>query len=459
MPVPRKWEESPLSTSIKTNALWLIKLRWVAVAGQFFTIAGVRYVLGIELSLLPLLVVVGVAAVTNLLLMAWYRLRPEDLVENGPAEAAPRHTGRMLLAGVMLLDLLLLTALLYFSGGPYNPFSVFYFVNLSLAALIVPGRWAWLLTATAIACYAALFFHHVPLRELGPVSPVADGAEKTPFLSVRDKGLLVAFATCASVVVYFMTRVTAALARREQELRHAQILRARAEKLQALGTLAAGAAHELASPLSTIAVVAKEVERAIQHSGEEELRDDVALIRSELDRCRAILDRMAAEAGQATGERWATVDVDELVQLVLDGLPSGARVKLHLARDAEQTHLFVPPNVLAQAIRGLIKNAIDASGPQNEVQWAIRRDGETLVSEVSDRGCGMPDAVLERVGEPFFSTKEPGQGMGLGVFLARSVIERLGGSLQFHSQTGEGTTATMKLPIKAADSAPVAHLY
>lgn len=430
----------------------------MAVAGQFLTIAGVRYVLRIELDLVSLLIVVGIAAVTNLLLMAWYRLRPEDLVETGPAETAPRHTGRMLLAGVMLLDLLLLTALLYLTGGPYNPFSVFYFVNLSLAALIVPGRWAWLLTATAVICYAALFFNHVTLPELGRVSQASDGIDELPFLTVRDKGLLVAFATCASVVVYFMTRVTAALARRERELRQAQILRARAEKLQALGTLAAGAAHELASPLSTIAIVAKEVERAVQHSGEEELRDDVALIRSELDRCRAILDRMAAEAGQATGERWATIDVDELVQLVLEGLPSGARVKLELARDAEQTRLFVPPNVLAQAIRGLIKNAIDASGPQNEVLWRIRCAGETLVAEVSDRGCGMPDAVLQRVGEPFFSTKEPGQGMGLGVFLARSVIERLGGSLQFHSQTGEGTTATMELPLKAADAAPVTHV-
>lgn len=436
----------------------MIKLRWVAVAGQFLTIAGVRYVLRIELDLVSLLIVVGIAAVTNLLLMAWYRLRPEDLVETGPSESAPRHTGRVLLAGVMLLDLLLLTALLYLSGGPYNPFSVFYFVNLSLAALIVPGRWAWLLTATAVICYAALFFNHVTLPELGRVSQVPDGIDELPFLTVRDKGLLVAFATCASVVVYFMTRVTAALARRERELRQAQILRARAEKLQALGTLAAGAAHELASPLSTIAIVAKEVERAVQHSGEEELRDDVALIRSELDRCRAILDRMAAEAGQATGERWATIDVDELVQLVLEGLPSGARVKLELARDAEQTRLFVPPNVLSQAIRGLIKNAIDASGPQNEVLWRIRCAGETLVAEVSDRGCGMPDAVLQRVGEPFFSTKEPGQGMGLGVFLARSVIERLGGSLQFHSQTGEGTTATMELPLKAADAAPVTHV-
>ncbi len=422
----------------------------MAVAGQFLTIAGVRFVLGIQLDLASLLAVVGVAAATNLMLMAWHRFRPGDL-----AAAESPHPGRFLLSGVMLLDLLLLTALLFLTGGPYNPFSVFYFVNLSLAALIVPGRWAWMLTLAAVLCYGTLFLDYVPLPELGTVPRPVDGVDELPLLSVRDKGLLVAFATCASVVVYFMTRVTAALARRERELREAQIHRARAEKLQALGTLAAGAAHELASPLSTIAVVAKEVERAVQNSGEEELREDVGLIRSELDRCRAILDRMAAEAGQATGERWATVGVDELVQLVLDGLPSGARVKLELARSAEESRLFVPPNVLAQAIRGLVKNAIDASGPQNEVLWKLSRAGETLVAEVSDRGCGMPDAVLERVGEPFFSTKEPGQGMGLGVFLARSVIERLGGSLQFHSQSGEGTTATMRLPIKASDTAPV----
>ncbi len=437
-----------------TNALWLIKLRWVAVAGQTLTILAVQYLWQIPIELPWLLVAVALAAATNLLLMVWYRIR---LAEPASQETLPAES-RLVLGGVMLLDLLLLTTMLYLTGGPYNPFSVFYFVNLSLAALLVPGRWAWLLTVTAVVCYGLLFFDHLQIESLNRQAEPAPGAPAglpedggrvrgIRWPSTRDVGMLIAFTTCASVVVYFMTRVTAELSRRERELRLAEALRARAEKLQALGTLAAGAAHELASPLSTIAVVAKEVEHAVRSRGETELIDDVALIRSELDRCRAILDRMAAEAGHSAGERVTTVRVADLVESVLDCLANRQQVDVSLPEEVGDLQLQTQPKVLGQAIRGLLKNALDASSAQHHVQWRLARQKNLLLAEISDRGMGMPHAVLDRVGEPFFSTKEPGQGMGLGVFLARSVVERLGGSLAFHSQPGEGTTVELRLPL------------
>ncbi len=443
MPVNDFGLDRSLPTHVSTNALWLIKLRWVAVAGQSLTILAVRYGLEIAIELSWLMIAVGLAAATNILLMLWYRLRSRR-GNNGDIQL-PR--ARLVLGGVMLLDLLLLTAMLYLTGGPYNPFSVFYFVNLSLAALLVPGPWTWLLTATAVGCFGLLFYGHLPIASL-EAGDVLEPSFAHPWrFSTSDLGLLVAFATCASVVVYFMTRVTAELSEREQALRDAEARRARAEKLQALGTLAAGAAHELATPLSTIAVVAKEVEHAVRKGGEAELIDDVALIRSELDRCRAILDRMAAEAGQATGESPSDVPVADLVESVLEGLPPAAAIEVSVPEKVGELTLQTQPKVLAQAIRGLLKNALDASETRGAVQWRLFREQGQLVSQISDRGTGMPTTVLERVGEPFFSTKAPGKGMGLGVFLARSVIEGLGGSLTFESRPGQGTTATIRLPL------------
>jgi len=193
------------------------------------------------------------------------------------------------------MDMFSLTTLLFTSGGPNNPFCLFFFVNLSLCALMLNRRWAWAINLLTIVCFAALMFEHHELDKLG------DGLETIRSLqnvSLQHIGLLAAFATCASVIVYFMTRLTDELAMQQQAVRRAQALRANSDKIQALGTLAAGTAHELATPLSTIAIVARDVEQAFeQHPpdfpGAEDVVEDVHLIRSQLDRCRKILDTMA----------------------------------------------------------------------------------------------------------------------------------------------------------------------
>ncbi len=159
----------------------------------------------------------------------------------------------------MLVDNLLLTALLYYTGGPANPFTVCYLVNIALAAAILGARWAWVLNGAAFACFALLFFAHLPLAELehGPEHEHAmhHHTRTAPGpMSLHLQGSLIAFGGASTFIVYFITRVTRELARREAELDEASRRRARTDKLAALATLAAGAAHELASPLSTIAL-------------------------------------------------------------------------------------------------------------------------------------------------------------------------------------------------------------
>ncbi|MEN0109582.1 MAG: HAMP domain-containing sensor histidine kinase, partial [Planctomycetota bacterium] len=247
--------------------------------------------------------------------------------------------------------------------------------------------------------------------------------------------------------------------------REAEARRARAEKLEALGTLAAGAAHELATPLSTIAVAAHEAHRELQAKGADaHVVEDLALVRREIDRCRTILRRMATDTGQAEAGAPERLTAGELVGDVLDELPAASRVDVEwepitAEESSEDAELVAPSVALAQAIRAVVQNAIDATDAVGE---ASAEDGEGRVTitgdvlggalrlRVADRGEGMTAEQLERAGEPFFTTKSPGRGMGLGLFLTRSVLERQGGSLRLESPEGEGTTATIVLPLAPA---------
>lgn len=407
------------------NAHWLIRLRWVAVAGQLLTIAAVQWIGHIQVPWFPLVVVVVVTAATNVAVSSRF---------GGFEFRKPRQ-----LAVVLFIDLAALTALLHFSGGPYNPFLVFYFVNLTLAAVVLPAKWSWTLAVAAIACVATLYFNHVP------VAPLLEISDR-PFRSLFHQGLFVGFAVCALVIVYFVTRVRGELLLREQQLREAQLLQTQTARLESLATLAAGAGHELASPLSTIAVIASDLNKHLEGADvPDSVREDVVLIRSELAHCRAILNRMSGFAGEVAGEQLARHSIEKIIHQVLEGLRRRERVRI-TPEPMHEASLIVPLEGVAQAIRGVISNAIDASPNDKNVTVSVELCDDWVTIRVADQGHGMPQDVLNRVGEPFFTTKEVGSGMGLGVFLTRNVLNRLGGELALESTEGRGTVATIRIP-------------
>jgi two-component system sensor histidine kinase RegB len=427
---------------LAVNSAWLLRLRWVAVVGQLVTVAVAAEWFRVPLPLVPLLSIIAVTAATNALFqVGWRRWGHQEV------QSAAWKCGEQLFLCVMTFDVLALTALLYFAGGPENPFVVFYFVNLSLAAVILPARSAWWLVGIALLGIAFLFAVHFPVPELRDVRPLGGLLANLP-TTLQTQGLLVALAGCASVVVYFITCLTRELRQREAELRSAEQQRARSQRLEALATLAAGAGHELATPLGTIAVVAKELTRHLEGADvPASVLEDVALIRGELDHCRGILDRLSANAGQAVGEEVSPVTVGDLVDEVLHGLRRRARVERAVLPAVETRSIRVPLEALAQALRGVVRNALDATDLDGVVQLSATHEDGWLRLIVRDSGPGMPPEVLARAGDPFFTTKEPGKGMGLGLFLCRSVVERLGGTLELRSPPGEGMTVVVRLPM------------
>ena len=443
----------------RINLSWLLKLRSAAVAGQLATVCFVTAVLDIDLPLQSLLTVVGMAAISNVVFEVWSR---RDL-QSGQGRAWKRGRTNRWMGCVMVFDLFLLTALLYASGGPTNPFSIFYLVHITLAAVLLGGRWAYLLGTLSFACYAFLFVLHEPLPALGDLSELSllalwrQGGQAAP-IHLYLQGILIAFGAAAVIVVYFILRVSGELSRSERELARVRQRRAQSEKLEALATLSAGAAHELASPLSTIAVAARDLELHLERhaagdrGGEnansaQEAVEDTKLIRSEVGRCREILDQMAAEAGQSAGEGLTRIRVGNFVDETLEALPGSGRIRVTVDDATRAVELFVGPSALARALRAIVSNALDASPKNEQVVVEGRSTASTVTLKVWDHGMGMAPEVLARAGNPFFTTKEPGRGMGLGLFLARTIIERLGGRLEIESVVGRGTIVMITLPL------------
>jgi len=437
----------------RINYAWLVRLRWAAIGGQLATVAVAHGAMDVVLPVPQLLGLIAMAAATNVVCSV--RARRADIAE---AEVA----------GTMALDVLLFTALLYFTGGPYNPFSFLYLVYIALGAVLLDSRYTWGLVALSLAGSAILFIDSRELQVggLGPEvmetgidasvhagmhagdSHAAVDHGGANHMDLHLRGMWVALLVASAFIVYFLLRVRSALSTREGELRRARDLAARQERLASLATLAAGAAHELATPLGTIATVARELERGLERAGQAgDALEDTRLIRQEVARCRTILQQMSADAGDAVGEAPVATPVETL----LDDATSNVRLVPEVrARVIDApAPLLLPRRAVAQAIRGVITNAQDASAMDAAVEVIASAADGTLRIEVRDRGSGMSPDVLDRAGEPFFTTKDPGRGMGLGLFLTRAVVDRLGGTFALDSTAGVGTVATLEFPASA----------
>ncbi|MBA3393989.1 MAG: HAMP domain-containing histidine kinase [Deltaproteobacteria bacterium] len=428
------------------NIQWLARLRWAQIAGQALTVLVGQFLLDGALPITALLLVISVGLVSNLIVELYF-------FGDRRREGAPTRTVKeWTIAVLMMLDIAVLTALLYLTGGPHNPFGLLYVVQIALATVLMHSRWPWILTGLSFIGFGILLISHRPLA-----IPEDD----------RAIGEWVAVGVASAFVVHFLLRISAALAERDAELTQARGLSARQERLASLATMAAGAAHELSTPLGTVALAAKELERALTRADGEpgragdphttslkDLAADARLIREQVGRCRAILEQMAQGAG-TVGESVATCTVGELLEEAMVGTRTAPTVHRDLPTDIAKTTLRLPPRAVSQALRSLVTNAQDASPPNASVVVAVREetgpDGAILAISIRDRGAGMPSDVLARIGEPFFTTKAPGRGMGLGLFLARAVIEGVGGSLQIDSRVadhpaGRGTEVRVLLP-------------
>ena len=417
---------------------WVVRLRYGVVAGETAIILGMAYAFHLDIPLPWILAPLAVVLASNIALA---RLR-----------VLPHRFPQATLGAVFCLDTLCLTLMLGLTGGATNPFSLLYLVQITLSAMVLRRMWTWVLGALSTACFGLLFLFHVPLAAFGDHQA---GAGISPHLV----GMWIAFVIAAAMITFFTGKIADALRTREQEVRVLQDQIAKNERLASLVTLAAGAAHELGTPLGTIAVAAKELERCAAKLSTNEsvlaVLEDAKLIRSEVDRCRRILERMSAQSAEPMGETLRAVRVREFLTQVLDEFPEPQRALLEIGAADDALSAVLPVQATGQSVAALIQNALDANLEQRRIIVTAEGGESELRITVRDCGHGMPSTVLRRISEPFFTTKEPGKGMGLGTFLVRTFAESLGGRVRFDSTPGEGTTAILELPLRSTQ--PNAH--
>jgi two-component system sensor histidine kinase RegB len=428
--------ESPLGVTEsqqRINLAWLLRLRWAALVGQSATMLAVVG-LGVVLPVLPLFVSLLFLGLSNLAISKWAQ---------SAAQITETHVSLL-----VACDILLISLQLYLTGGASNPFNFFFLVHIALAAVTLGPVRLSAIFGLACSCFFALFWWHLPLTMHSRLAlPVP----------LHGEGMAVAFVLAAGLIVYFVHRVATTLRASELELARARDATARHQRLSSLGTLAAGAAHELATPLATIALVAKEIERHLQASVEAiavpSLLDDTRLIRREVERCRTVLSHLASDAGTSTGEAVVVLSVESLVDQVVAELPLGSRVCVDWQQGVRPLLIQAASRSLTQAVRSVVKNAIQAANSAHPKVWLfLQQDLGGVVIKVHDNGLGMSPEVLTRVGEPFFTTKPPGEGMGLGLFLTRTVLHNTGGSLELRGGGPGGATTLLRLPIFCRDA-------
>jgi two-component system sensor histidine kinase RegB len=418
----RPWSESAGATLGGPLRLrTLVIIRWIAVAGQAVTLFTVHFGFGFELPLNPTLAAIGASAVLNLVLTLY---RPA---------ARLGDRGAAILLG---WDLLQLAVLLYFTGGLTNPFALLLLAPIAISATVLSRLSTIGLVLVGMLCVSALAGWFEPL-------PWPGGGLEFPRLYVA--GLWAALGIGMLFIAIYLGRVSGESRRMSDALAASQAALEREQRLSAVGGLAAAAAHELGTPLGTIAVVARELARDLPQGSP--LAEDAGILLAETARCRDILARLAARPETDGGAPFSRLSISALIEAAA---APHRRDDIQIAVSVYGTDRSEEPQVKRQpeivhGLGALIENAVQFAKTRVDVTGVW--DREAIELSVVDDGPGFSIAVLDRLGEPYISTRNAeGDHMGLGVFIASTLLARTGAELEFSNRPEGGALVRVRWP-------------
>lgn len=373
----------------------------------------------LPLPVTPLLVLFLMLAVLIVLTAAWLRRQP--LVSDAT------------LFLHLTFDVMALTVVLYLTGGVTNPFAPFYLLPLTLTAVSLSGGYTWAMTILTMSCYALLSYQHLPL-------PAVHAGHVEGGVGLHELGMWFGFMFSALLIAGFGVQMGRSVRDRDRMIAELHEQQLQQDHVLALGTLAAGAAHELGTPLATLAVVLKDLA-----PGEEIDSSRLELLQAQVRRCKQILGSLAATAGGWRAESGAAIDLERWLHALLDrwrAARPGVHVEMTLEGPRPAPRLVIE-QTLEQALTNVLNNAADAS-PQ-AVTLDGRWDADELVLEVGDRGSGFAPELQGRIGMPGASTKQ--EGMGLGLFLTFQTLRRFDGDARLFARDGGGSCCRIVLPL------------
>lgn len=403
----------------------LVRLRWLAVAGQTAAVIGTHYGLGFALPAAPIFLVIAASAWLNIGLRIRFALNHR--LEDGPA------------ALLLAYDVLQLSALLFLTGGLSNPFAVLFLAPVTISAVSLAPRLTLFVGALTVALASLLGLAHLPL-------PWFSGQTlDLPGLYVA--GIWAAVVSGAAFVGFYASRVAEEARRLSDALAATELVLAREQHLTQLDGLAAAAAHELGTPLATITLVVKEMARLAPEAGP--LRDDIVLLTQEVARCRTILGKIAS-LGDDPANPLETMTLSHVLEDVL--IPQrDFGVNIVVDRDGAGPEPVCERNAgMMYGLGNLIENAVDFA--RSSVVIEARWSKDSVSVAIRDDGPGFSPDILSRIGEPYLTTRihrkaktEDSGGLGLGLFIAKTLLERSGATVTTANANAPGSGAVVSV--------------
>jgi two-component system sensor histidine kinase RegB len=405
------------SRQLRLNTL--IRLRWLAIVGQSAAIVVVDYWFDFATPVGLCFALIACSAWINLYLAfrypATHRLQP-------PAALA-----------ILVVDSIQMAGLLYLTGGLTNPFAILMAVPVVISATALPLQFTAVLGLLVTVAATILALHHFPLPWFD------DAGLAMPFLYVA--GIWMAVVSTMAFTAVYVWRVAEEARQLAAALTATELVLQREQHLSALDGLAAAAAHELGTPLATIALVAKEMQRAI--GDDPKLKDDLVLLRSQSERCKEILKRLTSLSSQSE-EHFARLPLTSLIEdVIAPHRDFGVEISLEPGTAAGPEPVGQRNPGVIYGLGNLVENAVDFARDRVSVRWSW--DAEEVTIGVTDDGPGFPPEIMDRIGEPYMTTRGSGQssggGLGLGLFIAKTLLERSGADVSFRNAGAPGQGA------------------
>jgi len=402
------------SADINLNTQRVVWLRAIAMPAPAALLVLASLFYDFTLPVTPLLIIIGILVLVNA--WTWRRLQSSQPLSDREFFVQ------------MLVDTAALTATLYFSGGSLNPFAWFFMLPLMITATVLPRIYVWTIAALSIASYTMLMFFRLPMP--------AFLSENEDFLYLHSIGMWMGFVLIAVLVAHFVAGMGVTLRERERRLAEARERALQDERVLSLATLAAGAAHEISTPLNTMDLLAEEIEAELPADRYQEVRNHLATLHGQIERCKDALSVLSASAGAERGDDARAERPGQMLTRIVRQVRSlrpGTQVSLDLPEDGPGA-LIVIERTMDQALINLIDNAVDVSPRSVDVRG--RWNDADLTIEILDRGPGP-----EHIGD------QSSGGLGVGLFITRAIVGQLGGTVKFQARNAGGTRTTIVLPL------------
>ncbi len=432
--------------SIRENLKWLYILRNMMLFTVMVTVFVVVNMMGVALP--ENQIWLGIFAISILNLYTWLRLRTKEEVTE--------HE----IFSQICMDVIVLAYMLYLTGGASNPIIWVFLLPLIVTAIMLPQAYAWNMVIITSSIYTMLITYNVPLPAIEPHMSHADMMSMPPdmveqmhliadrrYFNLHVFGMWFGFVFSAGLVAFFVVALAKTLKERERNLADARESALRDDRVVSLGTLAASAAHDMGTPLGTIAILAHEMLDELPPARFPEVHHKLQIVQQQIDRCKQALSVMSASAGEMRAESGKVMLVSEYMDEVLNQWrthKAATKLKLFIQPDVDMAAQIIAERTVTHSIINILNNAAEATKADDGVEFHAGWDDEMLNIKIRDFGPGLPAEFIDFAGhQPVKSSK----GMGVGLFLTYTTIKRLGGKIIFSNLAAGGACVEISLPL------------